>query len=88
MSISVPGQKFEQELRRVIREEIEAALDRRDAHGLDALLADISEPLDEVEEMAAVLATLSDSEWTALVQRLHERQATKGLDVDSPPSLQ
>ena len=41
-------------------------------HALDHLMAAIAEPLDETSEMAAVLATLNQDEWNALVQKVHE----------------
>lgn len=61
-------------IRQIIREEIRAALERQDQRGLDNLLADISEPVNEQEEMAAVLATMTGDEWDALVQRVKERK--------------
>lgn len=67
----------EEKLRQIIREEIDAALVRQDQRGLDNLLTDISEPVDEQEEMAAVLATMTGEEWEALVQRVKERKATE-----------
>jgi hypothetical protein len=64
-------------IRQIIREEIDAALERRDQRGLDNLMADISEPVDEQEEMAAVLATMTADEWETLVQRVKARKATE-----------
>jgi hypothetical protein len=64
-------------IRQIIREEISAALERRDQRGLDNLMADISEPVDEQEEMAAVLATMTADEWETLVQRVKARKATE-----------
>jgi hypothetical protein len=67
-------------LRRIVREEIEAALDSHEQHGLDRLLADIhrTTPLSEQEEMAAVLVTLSAEEWQALVARVNaQREAAQ-----------
>ncbi len=75
-------------IRQIIREEIGAALEQRDKQGLDNLMADISEPVDEQEEMAAVLATLSESEWQMLVQRVKDNRVNQAHNVDSPPSLQ
>lgn len=62
-------------LRQIIREEIDAALERKDQHGLDNLMADISEPVDEQEEIAAVLASMTSEEWETLVQRVKARKA-------------
>lgn len=61
-------------LRQIIREEIEAAFEQRDQRGLDSLLADISEQVDEQEEIAAVLATMTPDEWETLVQRVKVRK--------------
>ena len=60
----------EDRLRQIIREELE----RHDQRGLDHLMAAVSDPIDETDEMAAVLATLTESEWNALVERLHQRK--------------
>lgn len=62
-----------------IREEIAAAFREHERRGFDNLMEAIKEPLDETDEMAAVLATLSEEEWQKLVQRLHERKATEGI---------
>lgn len=67
----------ESKLRQIIREEIRTALQEQDQRGLDNLLADISEPANEQEEMAAVLAVMKPEEWEALVQRVKERKATE-----------
>ena len=67
----------EEKLRQIVREEISAALERQDQHGLDNLMADISEPVDEQEEMAAVLATMTAAEWETLVQRVKARKASE-----------
>ena len=64
-------------IRQVIREEINAALERHDQRGLDNLLTDISEPVDEQEEIAAVLATMTAEEWETLVQRVKARKASE-----------
>lgn len=65
----------ERKLRQIVSEEIHKALSEHDQRGLDNLLADISEPVNEQEEMAAVLATMTGDEWEALVQRVKERKA-------------
>jgi hypothetical protein len=71
-------------IRLIVREEIRACLElvrneiESDANrGLDNLMADISEPVDEQEEMAAVLASMTPSEWETLVQRVKARKATE-----------
>lgn len=63
-----------EQLRQIVREEMDAALQRL-MIGEQRLLADITEPQDEQEELAAVLATLTPGEWETLVQRVRERKA-------------
>ena len=69
--------KEEARLRQIVREEVRAALQEHDQRGLDSLMADISEPADEQEEIAAVLATMTPDEWETLVQRVKARKATE-----------
>jgi hypothetical protein len=60
-------------IRQIVREEIDA----HDQRGLDRLMADIhrTEPLPEQEEIAALLVTLSEEEWNALVAKVNERRS-------------
>lgn len=67
----------ENKLRQIISEELHKALSAHEQRGLDNLMADISEPVDEQEEMAAVLATMTPTEWETLVQRVKARKASE-----------
>ena len=69
--------RIEARLRQIIREEIDAALDRREQQGLAALLTSIDADPAPDDEIVAVLATMTAEEWETLVQRVKARKATE-----------
>ena len=63
------------ELRQIVREEMDAAIERYHQHGLDRLLAAVDAEPEPEDNVVAVLATMTAEEWETLVQRVRERKA-------------
>lgn len=63
-----------EEIRAIIRQEIDAAFERQENRGLDNLMDSINAEPEPEDEIVAVLATMTEDEWQTLVQRVHDRR--------------